>query len=201
MPNRFKNYGEVPPGGWRYRQPETGMLMTGADFTELQSKVKAHRRANAFPIGLEFEQEIIDQLCSIMPPGVCEQDIGAVQKGRPLTFKEVVTATLTLGSWIVGGMKRETLQVANERVRVCSGCPYNQKIQGCGSCAMNTVRNMIVDLVGKEKLEYSNDIQGNACAICGCSIGALVWMPSDILNQHEPAETLEKLPAHCWHKP
>jgi hypothetical protein len=175
------------------------MLITAPSWNELLRSVKAHRRANVLPIGLNIEQEIADQLCSVLPPGSCFEDIGAVKIIKSLSFKDVVTATKTLASWVVNGMERVTLDEANRRVRICSGCPYNQRIQGCGSCAANAVRAAIVEFVGKQKLEGENLV--DACAVCGCSLKALVWLPIEAINRHEPQDILDKLPAHCWHKP
>lgn len=201
MAVKLINPEEVPPGGFRYRQAETGMLITASSWRELVRNVIAHRRANSLPVGLMIEQEIVDQLCSVLPAGVCCQDIGTVNVVRSLSFADVKRATYTLFDWWTkDGLDRVTHEEASERVRVCAGCPYNQRVQGCGSCAASAVRDAIVKVVGKSvKVEGDHLIE--ACAICGCSLKALIWLPTSTINRHEDPEMLSKLPAHCWHKP
>lgn len=53
----------VPPGGWKYTQPETALLITDADYEALKSSVVEHRNANNLPIGADIDGEIQTQIC------------------------------------------------------------------------------------------------------------------------------------------
>lgn len=53
----------VPPGGFRYIQPESGKLISGSSWQQLRQNVIEHRRANKYPIGTDLDAELQDWLC------------------------------------------------------------------------------------------------------------------------------------------
>lgn len=61
------NQNTVPPGGFRYIQPESGKHFSASSFRAMANNVLAHRRANGFPIGTDFEAELQDWLCRKIP--------------------------------------------------------------------------------------------------------------------------------------
>lgn len=62
---------EVPPGGFRYLQPETEFKITAPSWRDLIQRVKAHRAANVLPIGTQLEREVEDWLCGQIPENWC----------------------------------------------------------------------------------------------------------------------------------
>src|SRR4029450_2946246 len=58
--NRLKSLTQTPPGGWRYRQPETGWRLEPnfGTFDHCVAIIQRHRMANA-KLGLPLEQEAV----------------------------------------------------------------------------------------------------------------------------------------------
>jgi hypothetical protein len=61
------NTSTVPPGGFRYIQPETEKLISASNWNALKANVAQHRKANGLPIGTDFEAELQDWLCRRLP--------------------------------------------------------------------------------------------------------------------------------------
>lgn len=66
------NRNEVPNGGFRYTQQETGFTITAPTWPDLVARVKKHRESNNLPIGLAFEREIENQLANQLPANFVE---------------------------------------------------------------------------------------------------------------------------------
>lgn len=74
MSRYLNNRNEVVPGGFRYRQGETGFLVTGPSWKDLLVNVQKHRMANNIPIGSNFEQDIENAVCAGAPPNWCSDN-------------------------------------------------------------------------------------------------------------------------------
>jgi hypothetical protein len=195
---------EVPAGGWRYFQAETKYTVRAASWGELVTAVKNHRIANKIPIGLEIEREIESQLCAILPAGACEMDdkshaAAAAGLGR-LTFAQVLAGTATLIDWALHGKEAVAKDVAEARGTICSRCFYNQNIDGCSTCNMGSIREIANKLTSGEKLSVDAYLDAKACALCGCSSKAHVWVPLDILQRHVDDALNARFPDWCWKK-
>lgn len=57
------NTSVVPPGGFRYVQPESQKLISAPNFNQLRSDVIRHRKANTYPIGTDLDAELQDWIC------------------------------------------------------------------------------------------------------------------------------------------
>ncbi len=79
MSRYLNNPGEVPPKAWpeqkeqgfAFKHGETGQLIVAPSWKDLLTRVQRFYRANNFPIGGNFEQEIQDQLCGQLPGNYC----------------------------------------------------------------------------------------------------------------------------------
>jgi hypothetical protein len=62
----------MPPGGWRYYQPQTGFWMNGITFEQLLGRVDQHRKNNGIPHVSEgyatLALEVLDSICSALSP-------------------------------------------------------------------------------------------------------------------------------------
>lgn len=187
----------VPPGGFRYLCPETQTRITAASFAELLAAAETHRKGNNLPVSQDFKTEVEEQLCSIMPPGTCRHGAGVVMSGpRRLTFADVVSATKTLGSWLLKGTPKVEQAEAERRAGICLSCPMNQNFDGCTSCAEKELREAMVSFMGDSRTPY--DARLHTCFACGCTLKAAIWFPLEILRKGMTPEITEALPAHCW---
>lgn len=111
-------------------------------------------------------------------------------KLRPLDFASALKATRLLSRWVLGGRKRVQPFRAAERARICLSCPFHAAVQGCASCNVGVLRNLVEQLVGVATFPGYDELQG--CQICGCSLKAKVQIPADFFAL-EPG-----LPDSCW---
>lgn len=195
----LQNENEVPPGGWRYMQPETALWIKAPSWGELVKEVKKHRNANNLPIGLNFEQEIVDQLCASLPASWCSQSDPTLGRTShvPVTLDQVVnTGKMLVEFFLKFGRKKVPIAQATERAAVCVRCPFNQKLTDCNNCSMKTVRELMVSIVGGEATEHDNRL--DSCTICGCELRAKVRLPTELLMSYLTPEKKLEFPLWCW---
>lgn len=191
--------GTVPPGGFRYLCPETQTWVTAASFQELLWASERHRAANKLGIPDVFREQVEAQLCSHMPPGTCKHEAGVAVSGtRRLTFQEVVSASLMLGSWFLKGTPKVAQDEAERRAQICLSCPMNQNFDGCSTCAERDLREAIVGFMGDSKTPYDSNL--HSCFACGCTLKAAIFFPLEILQKQMTEEVKTLLPVHCWKK-
>ena len=64
---RVREKQTTPPDGWRYRQRESGKLITATSFPNLVAAVREHRIANGYPIQMDMEVEVEEGVCKEVP--------------------------------------------------------------------------------------------------------------------------------------
>lgn len=195
-PQHLINKNEVPPGGFRFFEASTERWVKAASWTELLIAVKRHRRANELPIGLMFDREVETQLCSTLPPGCCsysspDDKRRASMVGRP-TWAKFLEGTRTLVAMVGKGMVSQT--VANEQAATCSKCPFNQKPEGCTSCNLSGLADV---LAGLGRLSTAHDGRLDGCVLCGCSLKAKVHFPAEVMAK-VAGDNLSVYPEWCW---
>ncbi len=199
MSLQLHNYTTVPPGGYRYLQPETKVWVSAPSWEDLLTAVRNHRRANNLPIGQEFTSEVESQLCANLPPEICSHDRSKSKTWRgPLTLEELLRGTGTLISWFLDGMKKVLPDEADRRAAICGSCHFNQNFQGCTSCNQTVLHKLTEKITGSQKTKHDGLLQN--CTICGCSNKAAVWLPLDVLQENTPAEINDDFPEWCWKK-
>lgn len=191
----LQNKDVVPPGGFRYLQTDTGVWLHAPSWGELVKAVKAHRKANSIPFGAELEQEIETQLCSTLPPGHCSYGQDQHRKrakmiGRP-SMKKFMELTRTMIQ--MSGKELVPLPTANQHAEICRKCHYNQRPDGCTSCAMGDLVGL---LAGFSLPKTEHDAHLHGCMLCGCSLRAKVHFPADVLAR--TSQDLEAFPEWCW---
>lgn len=187
----------VPPGGFRYRQPESGVTLRASSFLNLVDVVRGHRVANHYPITPTFEAEVEHGVCSEVPQSCAE--VPATKSAKMLTLSDVLRLTALLGESLLRGQPTVEPAEAERRASVCVGCRDNQNPEGCAPCKAKQIGELISGMVGASVT--SRDTELKACRHCGCFNRAQVWLPLDLLHRHADAQTLSNLPPHCWKKP
>jgi hypothetical protein len=193
--------GMVPPGGFKFLVSETATTITAASFLELVHAVKRHRSANGLHVTATIESEVEHGLCETLPTGSCmhADTMGSYEsRVRTLSLAEVVSATLSIGEFLLRGREKVSQEEADRRAKICSTCPFNLPAGACTTCSHNTLREAVVKIVGAA--QTTSDSVLHTCYSCGCTLKAAVWMPLDILQRHA-GENLKTLPAWCWKKP
>lgn len=183
---------------FRYHQAETRTWIRAPDYLNLFENVRDHRKANNLPLGTFWEREVEDQLCQMLPPGLCKQEDPA--KGRSvftrIGWDQVVAGTSTIVSWATTGFRAVSQELANARADTCSRCYFNVSIGGlCGGCGH--LSNLAAQF-GKGKTPADPFLK--ACSVCQCSLLVKIWVPIEAIDKGTPPQMFEKFPSFCWIK-
>lgn len=186
----------VPENGdgqnFRYRHRETAHWSVATDYYTWLDRIRLHRRSNNLnPITPAAAE---DQLCRTLPPGWCKH-----------SSLDAPPAVSTRFAWadVVEGMKAFAKLVwhgfvpqaeADRRANICSACYFNVGVQGCGTC--HKMAMLVTGDVARKSSEFDSNLK--ACAVCKCSLKALVHFELDALNNSPQKQAL--FPEFCWQK-
>lgn len=171
-------------------------------YGDLRDEVSAHYRANHIPLPSELDAVIQGQECERLPAGWCKDEYGvawapggSVSRFSFAAFKQ---GTATLLDWFLHGREKVSVDIIQERTAICSRCEFNRVPENCTTCGTAVIHDMINQVVGGEALP--TDVQLNGCAVCLCSLKALVRLPISVIQRHVSQEQFKRLPDHCWKK-
>lgn len=196
------NHVTAPPGGWRYKVPETGQLFTGVSEHQLVSQIQAHYKANGYPIpDIELIKGRIETfICSTIPEH-CTGNGPEVPNPEGFSFHTVLQGMKTLLVWSAkSGLKGERLFVsdalAKQRAETCLSCPFNDQPQGCTGCNSGVMKAALKLIIGSKTGPYDDVLK--SCRVCQCNLSAKVKLPHSVLWPNMTDEQKAKLPAACW---
>ncbi len=192
----IKHFSIVPPGGWRYIQPETGVRFDSDTFDGLVRQVTVHRKYKGFPFE-NVAAEIERQLCWGLTEEQCRPEPGEDYKPvRDLSSEMTVGMAISFGKALVAFFSSGGQTVPKEesarRAAICRGCPFNKPSK---SCPCTSVYSAVEAFVPKDRKEPGVSV----CMACGCSLQAKVLAPSDVITASLPADIV--LPPWCWQRP
>lgn len=189
----------VPPDGFRYLQSETRTWIRAPDYSNLFVEVRDHRKANNLPLGTFWEAEVEDQLCQMLPPGLCKESTPAQTKNvfTRVGWEQVVAGTKTLVNWAAKGFAPVDQALAESRGNICSRCYFNVGHSGgCHSCGQ--VQKLAMSIIGTRTTPANPFLK--VCAVCRCTLQAKVWAPIDVVDKGTPEEIYNGYPSFCWVK-
>lgn len=185
---RLKPTVAVPYGGlFIVDRPDLGVVGRGLLFHNLVASAREWRKANGYPIGVGFEEEVEQAACQ-QYPAECETSTGFNIRPRNLTLSDVVTGTKVMLRFKMAGSPLVAPEEANRRAAICSNCPLNVKFaKPCaGICA--ELRDLVAGIINNQGTP--SDANLNSCGICHCFLQASVWLPLEI--QFPPLTQAEK---------
>lgn len=189
---------EKPPGGWWYRQPETGRQWSGTDtLAHTAQDVAGHRMYNALDIG-DPEADIMHETgfrlvqCGYAALVEIRQPVK-----RPLaSYWRGVKGYLTIRDLEARGTPILVDQTtAESRAKVCLDCPKNVVNTDPTFAQRATDEKMRERVAGATT---SLDDRLGTCAICSCKIGTIVHLTSAVLAGSGDLQSLSRYPSHCW---
>lgn len=109
----------VPVGGtWTYVNPENGFPIRHPYFVEAKKQAKAHRIANGYPIGLEFDDQFEENVCANAADGTC------FEFTPPTLGEKMASLGRALMNAARSGFKTVSQEVFLERKSICQDCEY-----------------------------------------------------------------------------
>ena len=209
MPLKDRN--TVPPGGWQYRVPETGILLTGSTIAAVARAASEHLQANGIMQSPhELAGKVENQICA-NHPHVCFQRGHAATAperahapGHKWTVEEVRKGATAFFKYLLPSHFVPESQ-SFTRAAVCAGCPLNIDSSACSSCSSSVywlvkrrldptrVTNMDRQFTGSRKLKL--------CDACGCFIQAKVHLKiAAVMATMSPdqLERISKEASGCW---
>ena len=182
----------VPPGGWRYIQPETGFEFRDATLRLVAKQVRAHRAANGLPAGDPFA-DIQDFVCAQLPAGsdLCTQVLAGDYALKKHFTMDDVKRFIQAAVEALGGRGLVDQDEADRRASICATCPLNTTVGGCWRC--KGLAEWLFRLIGARQTAGSGRL--NQCGVCGCAIKAKVWLPLDVAQRVSDGY---KFPSWCW---
>lgn len=204
MPIEFEiaNKNVTPPQGWSYTQPESGATFKSHDYRSWTRDILSHRKANGYPVGDEWEEELISDACKQNSHWntVCKR-VGVHQGSgtKKLGFKHAMAFLKTLRAFVEQGGLYVEQEEADRRAEICSRCPKNKPVGfSCGACAAGLL-GLLRWLLGKRTVFAASEIEN--CSVCLCDLKAAVWFPVEAQKAGltEPQiEEFKKLDSFCW---
>ncbi len=193
----IRSFRDVPPGGWRYVQPETGVRFAADTFEALVEQIRPHREYKGIPadeLGLEVQR----QLCTGLTVAECKPEPGEdyrpvrdltarLSTGLALSLTRTVAAAL--GEVAAGRFPLVSREEARRRGAVCRGCPFNKP---ASLCACSAVYRAIEAAIPADRREDGVSV----CMACGCSLHAKVNLPLDVVRSGNAPDVV--FPSWCW---
>lgn len=181
----------MPPGGWRYTVPETGVLLRDNYATMLHRKVNRHLAANGHP---EIEQVAFeDAVCRENGHGLPWCSGGPKAVKPPTTMQSIKRFLKTM---TVLAKRRELVsrEEHDRRVSICEGCPrVTINGLGCHNC-IDDLKDVEAEV--REKLPKGNVLTCSACG--GCIVWAKAWISNAVLDEAEAKDPPAYEEGRCW---
>lgn len=180
---------------FRYLHQETGHWSESPVYDELVRKYLKHRKGNNLPIPDDYEAVIQDQMCQTLPPEWCERLGGQSWVSTRFGLDDFVNGMKAFGRLMLGGFDFVSRTEADRRARICANCYYNVNLPGCTGC--QKLASFITGDVANKTTAYDDKLK--ACAVCKCSVKAMVWFPMDALESTDTPEKQALFPSEfCW---
>lgn len=186
------------PPGWSYVQPETHAHIESDDGLEaLVELVVRHRVYRGLtpsdPVSVRLDVE--RQICEQMPPGICGPEAGEKytpynDMTRLLTVDKITAFSQAVFEWLRSGVGFVDEEESQRRAKICLGCPFNRNPK---TCACSAIWKFLDTIIPARRLIPNLHV----CGICGCSLGASVLAPGNVIAASLKGRDLA-LPPYCW---
>jgi len=197
---RLHNTNRIPHGGsYVLNLPERGLVGSGMNFAAIVRSISEWRRANSIPVGLGFESEVEQALCSKYEVECDDTVLSKPRKAR-LSLSTVLSGTKVLLAFKLAGSPYVTQEEANRRAATCSMCAWNQDYtKPCGG-ACGGLKEIVSQIIGNKTTPYDDKLK--SCGVCSCFAAAHIWLPLNILENGVSSDQREQFAAinNCWKK-
>jgi hypothetical protein len=222
----LKSYNTIPPGGWRYEQPETKWkLKNMGSVNDAVGEMLEQRRFNNLPRATR--QECLEDLdaytCQRLGGDLAWCVDGDAQKktsswpqppvanpaGAGSLLQSAVNGTLILKDWLGEGGKPVSTELAQARANAClndcSDPTRYQHFHNKPPSFFHRVTGAVAKAILEQRREKTNlglKVDGEdklfTCDICTCHLPLKVWVPMDVIMRRTEPEQLKIFPPWCW---
>lgn len=217
-----------PPGGWQFRQPQTGWATSniGLTFNQVVQEIIKHRRANMAivtkyklavdPVSVGNELETFNRVRTgapappkMTPPRSFAASLGAVAAaagGEAANLIRAAQGTAVLMDWLSSGGDPVAPELSAKRAAICVACPKNQP----GSWYTVAPAQIIKATLEKWKtlrqekgqpvfeLKTPSDEALKSCDVCKCLMPLKVHVPLSNILEKTKANIMAEFPQFCW---
>ena len=196
---KLKNRSVVPPGGYRFSDPQDDFFIANAPTLEvLVRQATHHRRANGYPIPENFAEVVEDWLCRQIPMDMVtgfEHIDPRNYRPHVLTFTAVQKATREiLGAWRADGRRMASASEIEQRSKNCADCKMNSGKAACASC--HGITSWVMLWMGKINPPHADRLY--VCAIDAVLNLAQVHLTAEAIGRTVKKFMLEKYSESCW---
>lgn len=206
---RVRIVSESPPGGWRWRNPVTGTVISAMTFSTLQegaSRTLLNARLDPSEAEVQIHDETARGLILAGREDLTQRVVEVkrspeqLRTGAKAAFLKWWRESPVYGLIQGKAGRGEAVFVdqieGNRRALICARCPHNVIPAGKG-WLHNWTDGQMLKSVEDRKTE-SHDRLG-VCEVCSCELRAAVWWQPDIIAATtREAKFARNLPSHCW---
>lgn len=130
-----------PPGGWRWTHPETGQKIHGGNYSDLCGLVRQFLGNNSFPIPLDLNQRILEDLNDEIQRDMIARGLPAYPFLKDTQPPSIVERVAKFGhaaaQWAKQGFHVVSQEKLEAREAICHVCPHwnGSSYYGLGSCS------------------------------------------------------------------
>lgn len=176
-----------------------GYIVEADNREEWFRMIAKHAADNNIPLPDSWREYYEDQLCRVLPPGLCLYGDGA--KPNATVDTRMSVETMAKGMNVLIGVLTDpdplvSQELAESRARTCASCVCNVNIHGCASCY--AVADAVAHVRGARKTEADSVLR--TCACCACHNRAQVWIKPELLKKGVGGKQMDNLRSmeHCW---
>lgn len=198
---KLKSRSLTPPGGWKYKQPETGAELKAENQDALITLVVDHRTYKGLtPTDRESVRfDIERQICLPLGYHECKPD-GPDDRWQPqdgskpvLTMSGVLAFSRAALEFVKSGMKLVPFEEAQRRAKICEGCFQNRAMTGC---ACGNYHAIVAAAVPESRKIESLKV----CWACGCDLKSKVNLEESVILASNKGRRDLNFPDFCWQK-
>lgn len=196
---KLKPSNVTPPDDFVYRFPQDGVVKRHNVHAAWFEAIDRHYKDNGYAQPENWREIAEDQLCQLLPPGWCQQENGSAPKqfiDRRFGFDDAVNGTKVLIEFVKQGAPLVSQKEAEARGKTCATCYAALPIPGCSSC--RAFANYVAEVAGARTTKADPFLDSKACAVCGCSAIANLWIPVEVSQAGVTEEMMQLWPDHCW---
>jgi hypothetical protein len=173
---QITNTRDTPPGGWRYKEPSTGVSFDDLNYNAIITAIRKHREAMNLPVTGNWIDDVQDLMVQ-MNPQIPHKEIGVPE--RRVTADDVF-AFVTVVREMLKGRELVSEEEQLRRASICAVCPKNGTVN-CKWCGW--LAGQITEMMGGRSIPKVESIFKRSCMACGCDLTAKTAIPMDILTQ------------------